>query len=193
MKKFFLLLIPLVVLLLFGAGNTLALTVGFDPLNKKASTGSTFDINITANVTASEALVGWGFGLLYSPAQLKLNTVSTSSYWDLISDPSSSSLSALLLPGPTSPDPGLSGSNLLLATLNFTCLGPGVSSLDISVDPSDDTQGFMTFDGKYAKWESMAGTVEQVVPEPGTFLLLGFGLAGVCLLKKRFRRPIDSD
>lgn len=191
MKRTFLMVILLAGLLAFSTGNALStVIVNFNPGSKYAGVGSTFNINITADVLAAEALVGWGFDLLFDPSQLALNSTSTSPYWDLMTF-GSNNLTALLKPDPASPDPGLSGNGLLLATLNFTCLGPGTSALGIAVNPQDPIQGFMTFDGQYAAWQAIPGTIEQgsaVVPEPGTMLLLGCGLAGLAWFSRKKRK-----
>lgn len=188
MRKFLLILTLLASMTAFMAGSALAtVMVSFDPQSKVAPLGSTFNINVTADIVPGEALVGWGFDLLYDSTQLQLNSASTSPYWDLIPF-GANSLTALLLPGSTSPDPGLSGDDVLLATLNFTCLGIGTSTLDIFVTPQDPTQGFMTFDEKYAQWQSSPGNVDQVVPEPSTVLLLSTGLAGVVWISRKKRK-----
>lgn len=190
MRRTVLIVTLLASLLAFSAGNALStIIVNFNPGSTYATVGSTFNVDITADVLASEALVGWGFGLLYDSTQLTLNSASTSSYWDLF--PLGNNLTALLIPGPTSPDPGLSGSGLLLATLNFTCRGPGISGLDISVDSEDLLQGFMTFDLQYAEWQAVPGTIEQgtaPVPEPGTIFLLSSGLAGIAWFSRKKKK-----
>ena len=182
MKRTVLIVTLLASLLAFSAGNALStIIVNFNPGSTSATVGSTFNVDITADVLRTESLVGWGFDLLFNATQLTLNSATSSPYWDLMFG--SNNLTALLLPGPTSPDPGLSGSGLLLATLNFTCLGPGISGLGISVNSQDPIQGFMTFDGQYAEWKAMPGSIEQgtnpVVPEPSTVFLLSSGLAGL--------------
>lgn len=162
--------------------------VNIDPVTY-ANVGSTFNVNINADVAANEALVGWGFDLLFDSTQLRLNSASSSPYWDLVPvSPNPNNLTALLLANPNSPDPGLSGTGLLLATLNFTCLGPGTSPLGISVDSTDLTQGFMTFDGQYASWQANTASIVQgsaPVPEPGTMILLGFGMFALAIFGKR--------
>lgn len=191
MKRIVLLLSMIVSLFAFSAGNARAVVmVNFDPATGYADVGSTFNVNITADIIADQALVGWGFNLLYDQTQVLLNTVSTSPLWDLIPSADKSDLSALLLPDLTSPDPGLWGTNVLLATLNFSCLGPGSSTLDITV-PQDPTKGFMTWDGNNAPWESSPGLIEQgnaPIPEPSTALLLGVGLGGVAWFSRKVRK-----
>jgi hypothetical protein len=79
---------------------------------------------------------------------------------------------------------------LFLASLNFTCLGPGISALDIAVDSQNPIQGFMTFDGLNAEWQALPGTIEQgtaPVPEPGTIFLLSSGLAGIAWFSRKKR------
>jgi hypothetical protein len=191
MRKIVLILTLLASLSALTVGSALAtVMVKFNPGGITTNAGSTFNIDVSADILREEALVGWGFDLKYDPTQLQLNSASTSSNWDLLQF-GANNLTALLLANPTSPDPGLSGNDVLLATLNFTCLGPGTSELDISVNPQDPIQGFMTFEGVFAEWESIPGTITQtegVVPEPSTVLLLSTGLAGVVWLSRKKRK-----
>lgn len=86
-------------------------------------------------------------------------------------------------------DPGdIHGDDILLASLDFNCIGEGLSYLNLSTlsDPNKPlTTPFFwsaALSAGYRDWVYTAGEVQQVssaVPEPATVLLLGSGLIGL--------------
>ncbi len=88
-------------------------------------------------------------------------------------------LGALANPGP------VSGPNFLLATLSFKAKAPGVANLELSITPTDLTEGFaLTTPGSFDS-VALSGATVNVIPEPTTALLLAVGLLA---LGARFRR-----
>lgn len=181
------LLSVLAAVLLWGGVAQATVALHFTPGTKNVAVGSTFTMDLRADVPSADALVGWGATLLYDPSLVRLDGVSFGPLWDSALYAGGDTLVTLLLPSPTSPDPGASGQELQLAQLTFSCLGLGTSGLGLSIDPLDPIQGFMKFDGNYAELEIVDGVINQVaVPEPGTLLLLLTGMAG-CLGLRRLR------
>ncbi|GFO59568.1 hypothetical protein GMST_18930 [Geomonas silvestris] len=181
------LLTVLAAVLLWGGVAQATVVLQFTPGTKDVAVGSTFTMDLRADVPNADALVGWGGTLLYDPSLVRLDGVSFGLLWDSALYLGGDTLVTLLLPNPTSPDPGASGQDLQLAQLTFACLGVGTTRLGMAIDLLDPVQGFMRFDGNYADLEIVDAEINQVtVPEPGTFLLLLTGLAG-CLGLRRLR------
>jgi hypothetical protein len=194
MKKF-LMVFALALSMLAGAGRAGAtVMVTFDPSASNITAGSTFNVDILAAIPANEGLVGWGFGLVFDDAQLRLQGVTGGALWDLVYAPTTTTpldpLVALLTATPTSPAAGATGSNVLLATLTMLCIAPGSSLLDIAVADSavDPNQGFVTAAGDYAAWSSVAASIDQTpgrIPEPAGLLLFVAALGGVAFIRRR--------
>ncbi len=96
-----------------------------------------------------------------------------------------------LFPPPLFPPTGVWGSDVLLASLEFTCLDLGTSSLDLSVTLGDLTEGFAidpNLGGWFADWNYTPGSVSNVVPEPATMLLFSTGLVGLAAFRRKFKK-----
>jgi hypothetical protein len=80
----------------------------------------------------------------------------------------------------------LQGQIVPLAKLIFECLEPGTSLIEID---ADDPLLYVGNEYGYSLLVDVIGAVEvNQVPEPSTLLLVGAGLAGVGLLRKRFKK-----
>jgi hypothetical protein len=84
-------------------------------------------------------------------------------------------LALLNLGGLATPAPA-SGSNLLLATLSFRALSLGEADLELSIEPTDLTEGFaLLTPGSFDSF-TLVGAGVNVVPEPAAGLLVALGL-----------------
>jgi len=82
----------------------------------------------------------------------------------------------------------LQPSEFTLAVVTFHCLGPGTSP--ISIDPSDPLFTYKVGDELGGHFTVNLGdplTITQT-PEPCTILLIGTGLAGLGVFRKKFRK-----
>jgi len=177
-------------ILIFACSTALAdISVYFSPDDSYQAVGSSYKIDILADIPQNPGLVDFGFNLVWDESMMRLNDVSgTGSPWDILWDSTTpESITGFLFPTPTSP-PSESGSGVLLAILDFTCLQEGSSTLGIGLDPTLvglGLQGFYGPDGSSLNFEVTEGEVTQGVPEPGSIVLLSSVLAGLALWMKR--------
>jgi hypothetical protein len=188
MKKFILFFVAVYSVFLIGVDALHAISLSFNPQDTVVFVGDSFNVEIVADIEENEAIIGWGLDLGYDTTQLSWDSVTVGPLW----------MSALgygdglggLFPPPLFPPTGVWGSDILLATLDFTCLALGISSLDLSVTPSDLTEGLAidpNLGSGFVDWDYTPGSVSNV-PEPATMLLLGFGLAGLAGAKRKFKK-----
>ncbi len=77
---------------------------------------------------------------------------------------------------------------LLLATLHFSVNGSGSTTVGVTADNSADLdQGLYFSSGAESFSNSQPITIGSSVPEPGTTLIGGIGLAAILLLRRRAR------
>lgn len=188
MKKFILFFVAVNSVFLISAGALHALSLSFNPQDTVVLVGDSFNVDIVADIESDEAIVGWGLDLGYDTTQLSWDSVTVGPLWTPLSG-DGDGLGGLF-PPPSFPPTGVWGSDVLLASLEFSCLDIGISSLDLSVTPDDWTEGFAidpNLGSGLVDWNYASGSVSNV-PEPATMLLLGFGLAGLAGAKRKFKK-----
>jgi hypothetical protein len=174
----------LAVLLLGLAGPAAAqVEVRVEAPGSPVALGSSFDVEIFANVMGDPVLA-WGLDLDVVPALLSLQgSPVIDGVWNVpVTAPDGDGLAGAYFP-PVGQS-GLQG-DLRLATLTFQAIAPGLASLDLSATASDLTEGFALDPSGFELDVAFLSAVVSIVPEPGTALLLGFGLAGLSVLARR--------
>lgn len=175
-------LAALVVGLVFGAPQAdAAVVLKFTPAAASFHGGQSVDIEMRADIS-DQAVVGFDLNLGFDDAIVELSNVVFGSAFDFgglggIWDPSTQ-----WLLGGAFPDPVL-GDDILLATLSFTGLQAGSTTLTAMFDPAL-SQGFaLEGYGDFAAVTVQDATLN--VPEPGTLALVFPALLGAGLALRR--------
>lgn len=154
------------------ASPALADTVyaGFEPSPKVVNLGDTFTIDIVADMTSD--IVGWGLDAsLSNPAIANFTGTDPviGPMWDPAFAPDGDGLAGLAFPA------GVSGNDILLATIELTALAVGVTDITLSITPGDLTEGFALYPTGFDEAVFTAGRIE-VIPEPAALALLGLAV-----------------
>lgn len=186
MKKSTLIVAILLSLLMMGVGTSHAIMVEFTPEIGNTLAGQSFDFDIAANVQSGLALAGWGLDLVYDERLLALNFADLGPRWS--SDTSGASSGPIVS--------GIS-EDILLSNANFTGshdgqFGSDLSGAVASMPGNGFLDGFLDgfFDDIFHR-DNGGGTGHDnnaPVPEPASFLLVGAGLLGFALLRRKLNK-----
>ena len=191
MKKALFLALVLGVVVFFSL-SALAITIGFEPVSQIVPVGEpvSVDLVISGLGDYSEPSLGsFDLNITYDTAILDFTGYTLGSYlgdislWEAVDDswgettPGTINLAEVSLLSVSELD-ALQPSSFPLATLTFDTLTIGTSSLDISITALADAYG----DPLSADVQS--GNISPV-PEPASFILIGFGLGGIGISRRK--------
>ncbi|WDE12554.1 PEP-CTERM sorting domain-containing protein [Thalassomonas haliotis] len=169
----------------FSANATLMLS--FDLNSTDLNLGDAFSVNLLASTDTdinSEVISAWGLDLNFASSILSLDSLLVGPSF-MPTNTDGNGLGGLI---PFGQD-AVSGSDILLATLNFTAIGLGNTDLFTSSTVTDLNEGFynsffQTVSHVDASTNiSVTGSSE--VPEPSTFLLMLLATVALVSMRKK--------
>lgn len=161
------------------ASASAEIIVGLDPSDSVIpNVGGTAAVDIVADIPETEPVLGWGLDLAADdPSIADWTLISIGPLWDAVATPDGDGLGGLAFPD------SVWGSNVLLATVEFTGFALGMTPLNLSDNyPDDLTEGFALDPTGFAQVTYLPGTI-TVVPEPAALSLLALG--GLLALRRR--------
>ena len=171
--------------------NTIAdISIWFEPDPMNVSVGDTFTVNLFGSGGQDDYFNNWGLQLDYDHNLLSFDSAASDSDFNLIMGIQKS---GDIISGQAMLPHGFPADGLF-ATLTFSCLGPGTSTVGFSSGQSHGFD-FTLYDlmGEPAStvfraWSYAQETVNQSIPEPATMLLLGLGLVGLAGARRKMRK-----
>jgi hypothetical protein len=167
-----------------------ALSIGFSISDTDITAGENFSVDVTASGAslADDEILAFGFDVFVTNLSI-VNFVSA------VIGPSFEDFSAFFLDTDVVgvAFPGLTDDSLLLATLNFTALGPGDVTLGILSDLIDLNEGLIYLwagaQDISASFGLKVSDAAAPVPEPASIFLFATGILGIAgLARKRSAR-----
>ena len=141
-------------------------------------------LTVELRAATDQPLLGFGLDLLFDGSVLSVATAPViAAPWDALNAPDGDGLAGVVFPN------GISGSDLLLATLTFSALAPGATTILPGFSAGDLTEGFPLDPSGFASDVSFVGAEVVVVPEPSSAALFGSALAALALARARSRSP----
>ncbi|BEH09359.1 MULTISPECIES: cohesin domain-containing protein [Geobacter] len=183
-----LLTLACIIAMLTFAGQASAVPlISFNPLAQTIYQGGSSAIDVNLTLGAGEMLDGYGLNFSFDPALLALDPTSGVTFGSSLAgylnfysfDPVAGTFNLAGIDISANP---IANGTFLLATLVFSGTGVGASAVDL-LGTSSYLLSSSMFEGNFTPAGSYV-TVEPV-PEPGTLLLLGAGLAVGYFVRRR--------
>lgn len=161
--------------------------VWFSPSATDVTVGDTFTVSIYADIPEPDALIGWDMDYLFNDSVLANMGVAMGAGWDAVPSLSDGGLAAL------TPLDAVWGDDVLLGTVTMQATGTGTSAITGGFLPPDDPlsglDGFMSLNGfvSVTLLPTSVGVMASTtpVPEPATLLLMGLGVLGIGVMRRR--------
>jgi hypothetical protein len=176
--KLILTLILTVCVTLFIAAQSQAVSITLSVLDSSITVGETFGVEVLVDGGGiGEALLAFGFDVVTPETYFSYTGYTIGPDFTDASDPFNPINVAGVGFAPTD--------DVLLATLDFTAIAAGTDPLD--VDGAFDGLFYGLF-YEFSSADIFASADITVVPEPASILLVGAGLAGLTISRKRWWR-----